>query len=167
MLMFCTECGQVMADEAKFCAFCGTRRAMAPASGSEVQAPAAPPRVEAPTATAPPAPVRTIRSTAEIMPMRCVRPLQRLRWSSRRRSSPTAITVGPAAEWPEEESAAPPMYVPEPPPPSRVRESAAASGCCLNRMLRFLPRRDMAQSRSLPSRDRLMLWALGERLHPY
>ena len=70
--MFCTECGQAMADEAKFCAFCGTRRSIAAASGSEVQAPAAPPRVEASTATAP-APVRTIRSTAEIMPMR-VRP---------------------------------------------------------------------------------------------
>ena len=34
--MFCTECGQQMADEAKFCAYCGTRRAL-PASGNEAQ----------------------------------------------------------------------------------------------------------------------------------
>ena len=68
--MFCTECGQQMADEAKFCAFCGTRRAL-PVSGNEAQV-AAPPKPE-PPAMNPPSPVRTIRSTAEIMPMR-VRP---------------------------------------------------------------------------------------------
>lgn len=125
--MFCTECGQVMADEAKFCAFCGTRRAVAPVPASEVQAPAAPPRVEAPSVTAPPAPGRTIRSTAEIMQMRArpaapKAPVEELAAVASEPESPPL----PNAEWPEEESAAPPMYlVSEPPTPSRVRESAA------------------------------------------
>src|SRR5450755_3871958 len=108
--MFCTECGQQMADEAKFCAFCGTRRAVAPVSGNEVQAAAAPPKPDVPGVTPPP-PVRAIRSTAEIMPIR-VRPV----------APPPLVDELPAASepgeaWPEEESAAPPMYVPEPPVP--------------------------------------------------
>jgi Immunoglobulin I-set domain/zinc-ribbon domain len=119
--MFCTECGQTMADEAKFCAFCGTRRVVASGSGSEAQAPAAPPRVEAPILTAPPAPVRTIRSTAEIMQMRARPAAPRPPIEEPRVVEPEPV---PNADWPEEESAAPPMYVePEPPPPSRVRES--------------------------------------------
>jgi uncharacterized protein YjdB len=125
--MFCTECGQVMADEAKFCAFCGTRRAIAPASGSEVQASATPPRVEAPTATVTPTPVRTIRSTAEIMQMRArpAAPRSLAEEPHEVEPGPQSLPV-PNADWPEEESAAPPMYV-EPPTPSRGRESAASS----------------------------------------
>jgi hypothetical protein len=68
--MFCIECGQRMAEGAKFCAYCGTRRAVAPSAGDTSGAqnlPAKPP--EAPIATPPPA-VRSIRSTAEIMPIR-------------------------------------------------------------------------------------------------
>ena len=74
--MFCTECGQPMADEAKFCAFCGTRR-IVPAAAKEAAAPPAPAaKPGAPSVVPPPAPAsgpgaaRTIRSTAEIMPIR-------------------------------------------------------------------------------------------------
>ena len=119
--MFCTECGQLMADEAKFCAFCGTRRAIAATSGSEVQAPAAPPRVEAPTPAAPLAAVRAIRSTAEIMQMRARPAVPQSPVEEPRAAEPEPQ---PNADWPVEESSAPPMYVPEPAPPSRVRESA-------------------------------------------
>lgn len=114
-----------MADEAKFCAFCGTRRAVAPASGGEAQTATALPNPDAPSLAIPPAPVRTIRSTAEIMQMRA------------RPAVPISSVEGPTAgepeqpvsnpEWPEEESSAPPMYVPPPPPPSRIRESAPST----------------------------------------
>ena len=136
--MFCTECGQTMADEAKFCAFCGTRRAVAPASASETQAPATPPRVEV-RRNCPPAPVRTIRSTAEIMQMRprpaaprtpAEEPAER-RADRDRCRRPTQI--GPRKKARRRQC----MW-PEPPPPSRVRESRAAacgtvvcrSSCC-------------------------------------
>lgn len=68
--MFCIECGQPMADEAKFCAYCGTRRASVPSVNEVPKAPAPPVKPTAPHAvTATPA-VRSIRSTAEIMPIR-------------------------------------------------------------------------------------------------
>src|SRR5271165_2598386 len=72
--MFCIECGQPMADEAKFCAYCGTRRAV-PAVSKETAAPQPPPaQPEPPSVVPPPAPARAIRSTAEIMPIRVQRP---------------------------------------------------------------------------------------------
>ena len=77
--MFCTECGQPMADEAKFCAFCGTRR-INPAVGREAATPpVVPAKPDAPVVAPPPlsvpAPPRPIRSTAEIMPIRAQRPV--------------------------------------------------------------------------------------------
>ena len=67
--MFCIECGQRMADEAKFCAYCGTRRAVAPPTGDVqgTQPPSAKPAAQ--PVPAPPLGVRAIRSTAEIMPV--------------------------------------------------------------------------------------------------
>ena len=113
--MFCTECGQQMADEAKFCAYCGTRRAL-PAFANDAQS-VVPPKPEAPGLN--PTPVRTIRSTAEIMPMR-VRP------AAPKPPFDEPVASEPAAEWPEEESAAPPMYVPDPPVAHRERASVPA-----------------------------------------
>lgn len=108
--MFCTECGQVMADEAKFCAYCGTRRSIAPVVEAAVQAP--PPRPET-------TPMRTIRSTAEIMPIRMQRPAAPPPVVETSREEPEpAESVMP---WPEEESNAPPMYAPPEPPVQRER----------------------------------------------
>jgi zinc ribbon protein/immunoglobulin I-set domain protein len=112
--MFCTECGQQMADEAKFCAYCGTRRTL-PASANDAPAPALP-KLDAPSPNPAP-PLRTIRSTAEIMPIR-VRPAPP-QPPVDEPSLPDQVT-----EWPEQESAAPPMYVPE--PPASRRESPSA-----------------------------------------
>ena len=123
--MFCTECGQAMADEAKFCAYCGTRRIIPPV-GREVAAPlAAPSRPEPPSAlpSAPEPPARTIRSTAEIMPIRVQRPPV---------APPPRVTEASPVEpeepesvvpWPTEDSAPPLFKAPEPPV---VNERAAA-----------------------------------------
>src|SRR5664279_6033842 len=116
--MFCTECGQSMVDEAKFCAFCGTRRLVTPSS-SDAPAPAVPPRVDAPVVTPPPSPVRTVRSTAEIMQMR-VHPAQWPPVEEPPRVEPEPAQ--PVATWAEEESAAPPMF--PVPTPAVVRERA-------------------------------------------
>jgi zinc ribbon protein/immunoglobulin I-set domain protein len=134
--MFCTECGQQMPDEAKFCAYCGTRRVVTPAAG-QASAPAVPePKIEAPPAAAPVAPPPlTIRSTAEIMPVR-VRPVtQRAAVDAPAPESQVeAASETPAAWQPEENSAplfasaqpvkppAPPVYEPE----VRTRAAAAA-----------------------------------------
>ena len=124
--MFCTECGQVIADEAKFCAFCGTRRIVAPASGGEAQTSPAPRQPDTPSVDSP-APVRTIRSTAEIMQMRARPaaprpPVEEPPVVERERHLP----LEPTGSWPEEESAAPPIFVaPEPPAVGRQRESAS------------------------------------------
>jgi|SRR6516165_8149026 len=68
--MFCTECGQQMADEAKFCAYCGTRRVVPRPAGDVPVAQTPPARPVEPPAVVPPPAVRSIRSTAEIMPIR-------------------------------------------------------------------------------------------------
>jgi zinc-ribbon domain/Immunoglobulin I-set domain len=114
--MFCTECGQAIGDEAKFCAYCGTRRAVPPVADAATSAPS--PRQEPPS-VAPPAPARTIRSTAEIMPIRMQRTVP---------PPPVTDVSGEELEhaesvvpWPEEESNAPPMYAPPEPPVQRER----------------------------------------------
>ncbi len=113
--MFCIECGQPMADEAKFCAYCGTRRAV-PAASREVVAPP-PPTPAPPTTAPPPAPVRTIRSTAEIMPIRMQRPTAPPPAVEPLPVQPEALEqVESVVPWPAEEPE-PPMYAP--PPPSR------------------------------------------------
>ena len=104
--MFCTECGQQMANEAKFCAYCGTRRSIPPAGG---EAATASPRMEPPVVTPPVAPRTTVRSTAEIMPMRVQRPSA---------APPRVTEAGPVeadeqqgeAAWPEEDHAAPSLF---------------------------------------------------------
>lgn len=111
--MFCTECGQAMADEAKFCAYCGTRRIVAPVVEAATQAP--PARPEPPTVTPPP---RAIRSTAEIMPIRMQRPAPPPVVETPRVEPDYA---DPVVQWPEEESNAPPMYAPPEPPVQRER----------------------------------------------
>ena len=123
--MFCTECGQTIADEAKFCAYCGTRRIVPPA-GSEIASPQAPPSRPEPPSGPPAPPSRTIRSTAEIMPIRMQRPpAPPPRVTEAARVEPEepeqAESVVP---WPAEDSATPPVFAaPEPPV---VNERAAA-----------------------------------------
>jgi len=129
--MFCTECGQAMADEAKFCAYCGTRRAVLPAAGdaSLVQTP--PTKPEPPSVT-PPAPLRTIRSTAEIMPIRTPLPtapppiVQEAGRMQREETAPSHSVV----PWPGEEAATPSLFSrPEPPAvsePEPARPTAPA-----------------------------------------
>jgi hypothetical protein len=107
--MFCTECGQAMADEAKFCAYCGTRRVVPTVEATTQAAP--PPRPETP-------PARTIRSTAEIMPIRVQRPAPP---PVAEPSRPEPQFAEPVVPWPEEESNAPPMYPPPEPPSQRER----------------------------------------------
>jgi zinc-ribbon domain/Immunoglobulin I-set domain len=114
--MFCTECGQTIADEAKFCAYCGTRRIVAPVVEARTQAP--PPRPEPPIAP-PPAPTRTIRSTAEIMPIRMQRTAPPPPVVDMSREEPEHAES--VVSWPEEESNAPPMYAPPEPPVQRER----------------------------------------------
>ena len=129
--MFCTECGQAMADAAKFCAYCGTRRAVLPAAGevSLTQTPTT--KSEPPTVTAP-APIRPIRSTAEIMPIRTPVPTtpppsaQEVARMQPQESAPIHSVV----PWPEEESGSPALFSkPESPAvrePEPVRPTAPA-----------------------------------------
>jgi Immunoglobulin I-set domain len=80
------------------------------------------PTVEATTQAPPPPrpetpPARTIRSTAEIMPIRVQRPAPP---PAAEPSRPEPEFAEPVAPWPEEESNAPPMY--PPPEPAAQRE---------------------------------------------
>jgi len=119
--MFCIACGRQMGDDERFCSQCGTRRAVIPAAAEPaIQAPP-PPRSEAPVAP----PVRPVRSTAEIMPMRVQRP-----------PAPPAMerpSVEPEppqyqpehVPWPESQVPDPaPYYAPEPPVVSRAEPVA-------------------------------------------
>ncbi len=117
--MFCTECGQTMTDEAKFCAYCGTRRAISPAGGDATlaQTPATKPESLASTA---PVPMRTMRSTAEIMPMRTPPPpIARDAVRTPPEEPSPSHSVVP---WPGEESA--PLFSTQEPPPVREPEPA-------------------------------------------
>jgi zinc-ribbon domain len=118
--MFCIECGQPMADEAKFCAYCGTRRAV-PVVSREAVAP--PPQMpEPPSIAPPPAPVRPIRSTAEIMPIRVQRPTVPPPPMEPQPVEPEPVEqVESVVPWPAEEPE-PPLYA----PPSTGRPSAPA-----------------------------------------
>src|SRR5215469_14523708 len=105
--MFCTECGQSIADDAKFCAYCGTRRTI-PASG----APAAAPPARSSSPEPPPSP-RPVRSTAEIMPIRMQgSPLPRPRVSEAGPVEPEQDE--PAVPWPAEERTPPPLFGQQP-----------------------------------------------------
>src|ERR1035441_2771299 len=121
--MFCIACGRQMSDEARFCSQCGTRRAVIPTDAAN-SVPTSPARTEQPPSVAPPAALRPIRSTAEIMPIRV----------------PQAAAAPPAAvqpaepshsvvPWPEEENASPTLIsAPEPPTvvePAAMRPSAS------------------------------------------
>ena len=109
--MFCTECGQAMADEAKFCAYCGTRRAVLPAAGdaSLVQTPLTKPE---PPSVTPSAPLRTIRSTAEIMPIRTPLPTAPppIDREASRIHPEEAAPSHSVVPWPGEESSTPPLF---------------------------------------------------------
>jgi len=110
--MFCTECGQSIADDAKFCAYCGTRRSV-PAPGAAAQT--APPPVSAPAPPAgAPSATRPVRSTPEVMPIRVQRPpVPQPRVTE---AGPVeAAPQEPAAPWPSEESAPPPLFAQQPP----------------------------------------------------
>ena len=65
--MYCISCGRQMNDEERFCSQCGTRRAVIPTDADAARSPAKP---ELAPSVTPPAPLRPIRSTAEIMPIR-------------------------------------------------------------------------------------------------
>jgi hypothetical protein len=124
--MFCTECGQQMGDDAKFCAYCGTRRTVVPA-GTEVSATPLPPRPEPTVVTTPPPTRTTIRSTAEIMPIRVQRPSP---------PPPRVTEAEPVVEpderrvgetpvpWPTDESASPSLFTQPVVPPPPVRPAA-------------------------------------------
>lgn len=120
--MFCTECGQPMADEAKFCAYCGTRR-VTPQAGKPAPSPSAPEqRVEVQPGAPTPAPARAIRSTAEIMPNR-LRPTAPSPSLDAPLPEPESLsTPDPATEWQPEVRSAPLFASPEPGPPPPVRE---------------------------------------------
>lgn len=109
--MFCTECGQPMADEVKFCAYCGTRRVVPPAAR-----PAAPVPETRPQPSAPVVPPPAIRSTAEIMPMR-LRPNQRQ--VEETSIDPEHVETTDRAVPLREEQTGPLLRDPEPPPPVR------------------------------------------------
>ena len=68
--MYCIACGRQMGDEERFCSQCGTRRAVIPTDADAAGVTTPPARPEQPTSPVPPAAVRPIRSTAEIMPIR-------------------------------------------------------------------------------------------------
>ena len=133
--MYCIACGRQMSDEERFCSQCGTRRAVIPTDADAASVPASHVRPEPPPSLVPPAPLRAMRSTAEIMPIRTPRPAT---------PPPTAqeIVTAPAEEpepshsvvpWPTEESANPalfsapdaPAYIePEPVRPATPARSA-------------------------------------------
>jgi len=113
--MFCTECGQSISDDAKFCAYCGTRRTVPVTSAA-----ATAPPVKSPE---PPA-ARSVRSAAEITPIRTQRPAV---------PQPRVTEAGPVepepdesvVPWPTDESAPPPLFAQQPQvaperPPVRV-----------------------------------------------
>jgi len=102
--MFCIACGRQMNDEERFCSQCGTRRAVIPTETDPVRMPVPPVRAEQPPSVPPPASVRPIRSTAEIMPMRVQRP-----------TAPPPVEEAPPpmdarAHWQEEEPATPSLF---------------------------------------------------------
>jgi hypothetical protein len=130
--MFCIACGRQMGDEERFCSQCGTRRAVIPTDAEFIGVPAPPARTEQPPSAPPPAPLRTIRSTAEIMPIRMPLPIAP---PPPAHESFTAQPQEPAPShsvvpWPEEESAPPPLFSASGPPvvaePEPVRPAPAA-----------------------------------------
>ena len=115
--MFCTECGQQIADDAKFCAYCGTRRSV-PAVARETSVPAvqpAPP--EPPRAVAPPA--SPVRSTADVTPIRTPRPGPPPPAQHVHQEPPQQEDS--VVRWPAKEEA-PPLFTPPQPVPSSQPE---------------------------------------------
>ena len=122
--MFCIACGRQMGDDERFCSQCGTRRAVIPTAVESVIPPPPLPRAEVPAGPIAP-PVRPVRSTAEIMPIRVQRPVP-----------PPPIEPPPVAPepyehhqssvpWPEDQGPDPaPYYAPDPPPVSRPEPPA-------------------------------------------
>lgn len=112
--MFCTECGQQIADDAKFCAYCGTKRSV-PAAARETAVSPAPP--EPPRAVPPPA--SPVRSAADVTPIRAQRP-----------GPPPAQHVyqeppqqeDSVVRWPAKDEAPPPLFTPPQPAPSSQPE---------------------------------------------
>ena len=116
--MYCIACGRQMGDEERFCSQCGTRRAVIPKDADAVSAPTPPARPEQP-ASVPPAPLRAIRSTAEIMPIRM--PLPTAPPPPPAHDSFTAQPEDQApghtvVRWPGEESATPSQFPASEPP---------------------------------------------------
>ena len=109
--MFCTECGQSIADDAKFCAYCGTRRTIL-ARGAAAAAPPPASTSPEPPAVTPPTP-RPVRSTAEIMPIR----MQRASVPQTRVSEAGPVELEqdePVMPWPAEETTPPPLFAQPP-----------------------------------------------------
>ena len=118
--MYCIACGRQMSDEERFCSQCGTRRAVIPTDAVAPNVPTSPARPEQPPSMTTPAPLRTIRSTAEIMPIR----IPQAPAPPQPEEQEPSRTVVP---WPAEESVPTPLFsAPEPPPlvePEPVRIS--------------------------------------------
>ena len=121
--MFCIECGQAMADEAKFCAYCGTRRAVPAVSKEALPPPAAPAKPEIPVVTVPPAPAPTIRSTAEIMPIRVQRPAPPPPIEQPPVEPEDLQHVEAAVPWRQEQFAPPSSYASPEPPASQTQKA--------------------------------------------
>jgi len=119
--MFCIECGQPMADEAKFCAYCGTRRAV-PAVTREAAAPP-PAQPETPSVVPPPAPARVTRSTAEITPIRVQRPAPPPPIEQPPVEPEDLQHVEAAVPWRQEQFAPPSSYASPEPPVSQTQKA--------------------------------------------
>ncbi len=116
--MFCIECGQAMADEAKFCAYCGTRRAVPRQSGEVSGNQVCPDKpAERQVVVPPPAPaVRLTRSTAEIMPVPISRPVTALPATPQRIPAEAAAPAEAARPMAADQNrVAPPVQRYEPP----------------------------------------------------
>ena len=110
--MFCTECGQPMAEEAKFCAYCGTRKIVPPSREEVAAAQPAASRPEPQTAAAS---SRPLRSTAEITPIRV----------QRAAAPPPSEPEAPGVQEDEQSSAAVPWRLEDSPAPPLFRQPEA------------------------------------------
>ncbi len=128
--MYCIACGRQMSDEDKFCSQCGTRRAVIPTDADAAGVPTSSVRPEQPPSLAPPAGIRTIRSTAEIMPIRM--PVSTASPNVTREAAVVhpeeAVPSRSVVPWPPEENVAPSLSSAQEPPPVSEPEPVRPAG---------------------------------------
>jgi hypothetical protein len=154
--MFCIACGRQMNDEERFCSQCGTRRAVIPTDADAVSVPTSPARMEQPPVVTPPAPPRTIRSTAEIMPLRMPLPTPPppVTHETMREQPQEPASSHTVVPWPAEESVAPSLFsAPESPvslEPEPVRPVAPTRSAYDDAPARTAEARAVASYASVP-----------------